>query len=133
MRGGNFASFVGGVGGTTAGAEYAPLTNNGGMSAGDIGGSDIAPKMGGRRKKSGLTAKTMKKLLKKAGMKTTGKKAALTRRLKKAGLRGAMKGGSTAGTIPAPAASAGYSGSGIGGMADFKDVSGSVPNGVVSA
>jgi hypothetical protein len=38
----------------------------------------------------GIAVKTLKKLLKKAGMKTTGKKATLTRRAKKAKL---MKGG----------------------------------------
>jgi hypothetical protein len=44
---------------------------------------------GGRR--HGVTAKTLKRMLKKAGLKTSGRKAALTRRAKKAGLR--MKGG----------------------------------------
>ena len=39
---------------------------------------------GGRR---GLPVKTLKRFLKKAGLKTSGKKAALTRRAKKAGLR----------------------------------------------
>ena len=43
---------------------------------------------GGKRR--GVPVKTLKKLLKKAGLKTTGKKAALTRRAKKARL---MKGG----------------------------------------
>lgn len=38
----------------------------------------------------GIAVKTLKKLLKKAGLKTTGKKATLTRRAKKAKL---MKGG----------------------------------------
>ena len=47
-----------------------------------------APVTGGRR---GASVKTLKRALKKAGLKTTGKKAALTRRAKKAGLR--MKGG----------------------------------------
>ena len=45
---------------------------------------------GGKRR--GVPVKTLKKLLKKAGLKTTGKKAALTRRAKKARL---MKGGVT--------------------------------------
>jgi len=44
---------------------------------------------GGKRR--GVPVKTLKKLLKKAGLKTTGKKAALTRRAKKAKLM--MKGG----------------------------------------
>lgn len=35
-----------------------------------------------------MTVKAMKKMLKKAGMKTSGKKAALTRRVKKAHLKG---------------------------------------------
>ena len=48
-----------------------------------------APVTGGRRR--GASVKTLKRALKKAGLKTTGKKAALTRRAKKAGLR--MKGG----------------------------------------
>lgn len=50
-----------------------------------LGGSPIT---GGRR---GASVKTLKKLLKKAGLKTTGKKAALTRRVKKAHLK--MAGG----------------------------------------
>ena len=48
-----------------------------------------APVTGGRRR--GASVKTLKRALKKAGLKTTGKKAALTRRAKKAGLH--MKGG----------------------------------------
>jgi hypothetical protein len=52
------------------------------------GGSDETMKGGKRR---GVPVKTLKKLLKKAGLKTTGKKAALTRRAKKAKL--VMKGG----------------------------------------
>ena len=47
---------------------------------------------GGKRR--GVPVKTLKKLLKKAGLKTTGKKAALTRRAKKARL---MKGGNKPG------------------------------------
>ena len=42
--------------------------------------------MGGRKVR-GATAKQLKKMLKKAGLKTTGKKAALTRRAKKAHLK----------------------------------------------
>jgi len=52
------------------------------------GGSDETMKGGAKRR--GVPVKTLKKLLKKAGLKTTGKKAALTRRAKKARL---MKGG----------------------------------------
>lgn len=40
--------------------------------------------MGGKRR--GVPVKTLKKILKKAGLKTTGKKAALTRRAKQAKL-----------------------------------------------
>ena len=39
-------------------------------------------------KRSGVTVKALKRVLKKAGMKTTGKKATLTRRAKKAHLMG---------------------------------------------
>ena len=51
-------------------------------------GGDESMKGGKRR---GVPVKTLKKLLKKAGLKTSGKKAALTRRAKKAKLM--MKGG----------------------------------------
>lgn len=54
------------------------------------GGSDETMKGGKRR---GVPVKTLKKILKKAGLKTTGKKAALTRRAKKAKL--VKKGGVT--------------------------------------
>ena len=46
--------------------------------------------MEGGRRKSGASVKTLKKVLKKAGLKTSGRKAALTRRAKKAHL---MRGG----------------------------------------
>ena len=60
--------------------------------------ASVSAQDGGRRRsrkagKGGVTAKTMKKVLKKAGLKTTGKKAALTKRVKKAGLMKAAKGG----------------------------------------
>jgi hypothetical protein len=48
------------------------------------GGPDDAS-FGGRRRRS-VTAKTLRRMLKKAGKKTTGKKAALTRRARKAHL-----------------------------------------------
>ena len=51
---------------------------------------EITDSMKGGAKRRGVPVKTLKKLLKKAGLKTTGKKAALTRRAKKARL---MKGG----------------------------------------
>lgn len=44
-----------------------------------------APMGGGRR--HGASVKTLKRALKKAGLKTTGRKAALTRRAKKAHLK----------------------------------------------
>ena len=47
-----------------------------------------ASQAGGRR---GVPVKTLKKILKKAGLKTSGRKAALTRRAKKAHLK--MRGG----------------------------------------
>ena len=51
--------------------------------------------IGGKRR--GVPVKTLKKILKKAGLKTTGKKAALTRRAKQAKL---VKKGGTNGTGP---------------------------------
>jgi ribosomal protein S6E (S10) len=52
--------------------------------------SGPAPVTGGRRK-SGASVKTLKRVLKKAGLKVSGKKATLTRRAKKAHLK--VKGG----------------------------------------
>lgn len=46
----------------------------------------LTPAMVGGAKRRGVPVKTLKKLLKKAGLKTSGKKAALTRRAKKAHL-----------------------------------------------
>jgi hypothetical protein len=46
--------------------------------------SEYGGQMGGKRR--GVPVKTLKKILKKAGLKTTGKKAALTRRAKQAKL-----------------------------------------------
>lgn len=43
-------------------------------------------------KRSGVTVKTLKTVLKRAGLKTTGKKATLTRRAKKARLMGGQLG-----------------------------------------
>jgi len=56
--------------------------------------------MKGGAKRRGVPVKTLKKLLKKAGLKTSGKKAALTRRAKKARL---MKGGNVETTVPTKA------------------------------
>ena len=53
-----------------------------------ISGGEESMKGGAKRR--GVPVKTLKKLLKKAGLKTSGKKATLTRRAKKARL---MKGG----------------------------------------
>lgn len=58
---------------------------------------------GGRRVKK-ATVKQLKKMLKKAGLKTTGKRAALTRRAKKAHLK--MRGGEV---VEGPATQAGGS------------------------
>jgi hypothetical protein len=57
------------------------------------------PATGGRRRR-GASVKTLKRVLKKAGLKTTGKKATLTRRAKKAHLK--LKGGASA-IVPAMA------------------------------
>ena len=119
-----WAGFDGTIG--TAGAIYTgasqatPYNSATGTAMTDIYG-------GGGRK---MTVKAMKKMLKKAGLKTTGKRAALTRRLKT--IRKGMRGGGP-NVIPSPHASAGYIGSGYAGLVNMSDVSGGVPNGVVSA
>lgn len=59
---------------TPPGASKTPLPNVG------------TPVVGGRRR-SGASVKTLKRVLKKAGLKTSGKKSALTRRAKKAHLK----------------------------------------------
>ena len=56
--------------------------------------------MGGRKVR-GATVKQMKKMLKKAGLKTTGKKSALTRRAKKAHLK--IRGGANGEVVEGPA------------------------------
>lgn len=58
-------------------------------------------KMGGRKVR-GATAKDLKKMLKKAGLKTTGKKSALTRRAKKAHLK--IRGGASGEVVEGPMA-----------------------------
>lgn len=55
----------------------------------------ITPAMVGGRRRRGASVKTLKKMLKKAGLKTSGKKAALTRRAKKAHLKMKGAGGET--------------------------------------
>ena len=57
---------------------------------GEVKPGETVTLSGGRRVKK-ATVKQLKKMLKKAGLKTTGKRAALTRRAKKAHLK--MKGG----------------------------------------
>jgi hypothetical protein len=58
------------------------------LGTGAPAGGDVELK-GGRRR--GVSVKTLKKMLKKAGLKTSGRKSALTRRAKKAHLK--MRGG----------------------------------------
>jgi len=60
------------------------------LTPASVAGGEITDSMKGGAKRRGVPVKTLKKLLKKAGLKTSGKKAALTRRAKKARL---MKGG----------------------------------------
>jgi hypothetical protein len=72
------------------------------LSPANVGG-EITDSMKGGAKRRGVPVKTLKKLLKKAGLKTTGKKAALTRRAKKARL---MKGGESHDLVPGAAAKA---------------------------
>lgn len=96
-----------------AGATFTPMGGAGGM-------------YGGRR--GGLKTKTMRRMLKKAGLKTTGKKATLTRRMKKAHLRG----GSLAGTIVSGAEDPGVVAGGRrhrhrGGVLGFGDAGGTYP------
>ena len=64
---------------------------------------EITDSMKGGAKRRGVPVKTLKKLLKKAGLKTSGKKAALTRRAKKARL---MKGGANGESVVVPGAAA---------------------------
>ena len=59
------------------------------------------PSTGGRR---GIKAKTLRRMLKKAGLKVSGKKATLTKRCKKAHL---MRGGESSALAP-PSTAAGY-------------------------
>jgi hypothetical protein len=61
----------------------------------------------GGRKVRGASVKALKKMLKKAGLKTTGKKSALTRRAKKAHLK--IKGGDAGKVVEGPATMAGGS------------------------
>ena len=76
---------------------------------------------GGRRRR-GMSAKTLRRMLKKNGLKVSGKKSTLTKRAKKAKL---MRGGAAA-YLPSRAV-AGFSGAGSRGLADYSDVSGGAP------
>jgi hypothetical protein len=58
----------------------------------------MTPGATGGRRRRGASVKTLKRVLKKAGLKTTGKKAALTRRAKKAHLK--LKGGAVITPFP---------------------------------
>lgn len=73
-----------------------PLPVTPGGEAGEI-------KQSGGRKTRGASVKQLKRMLKKAGLKSSGKKAALTRRAKKAHLKLVKKGGqaedSTSGVV----------------------------------
>jgi hypothetical protein len=79
--GGSSPAVVGGTEGFTTGGVITP-----------------AQAQAGGRKRRGASVKTLKKMLKKAGLKTSGKKAALTRRAKKAHLK--MRGGEDAEQTP---------------------------------
>ena len=69
----------------------------------DVGAGE--EKTMGGRKVRGATAKDLKKMLKKAGLKTTGRKAALTRRAKKAHLK--IRGGAGGEVVEGPMATKG--------------------------
>jgi hypothetical protein len=72
---------------------------------------DVVSQLGGKRR--GVPVKTLKKILKKAGLKTTGKKAALTRRAKQAKLVkkiGGTETGPSADVVDTPAVNAASTG-----------------------
>lgn len=79
-------------------AEVVPETQDAGMMPGE------ETREGGRRVKK-ATVKQLKKMLKKAGLKTTGKRASLTRRAKKAHLK--IRGGANGTVVEGPATQAG--------------------------
>lgn len=97
-----------------SGATFTPQVGPGGM-------------YGGRR--GGLKTKTMRHMLKKAGLKTTGKKATLTRRMKKAHLRGGSLAGALVSGTAGPGAVGGRrrGGSHRGGELGFGDAGGTYP------
>lgn len=106
-------SFAGTIG--TAGADWGTANIAQGVnraSAGDVqpnSTGNYAP-VGGRRRSHKVTAKAIKRVLKKAGLKTSGSKRTLTKRARKARLMG---GGPVVGT-----ATGSYAGTGSAGMAD---------------
>ena len=73
-------------------------------SGGEVKEGEGEQMVGGRKVRA-ATAKQLKKMLKKAGLKTTGRKAALTRRAKKAHLK--IKGGAAGKVIEGPLSQAG--------------------------
>jgi hypothetical protein len=121
QKGGNFYSF--GASDLAGVPDVKAVTNNGASSTGAIPASDIS-QAGGRRRR-GMSMKTMKRMLKKNGMKVSGKKSTLTKRMKKARL---MKGGAAA-YLPGKAVG-GFVGTGDRGLANVVDVSTPVRNSV---
>lgn len=81
-----------------------------------------------KTKGGAMSVKTMKRMLKKNGLKVSGKKSTLTKRMKKAHI---MKGGASS-YLPG-GASAGFVGTGERGLANVVDVGTPIPNGVQSA
>jgi len=84
-------SFNGGLG--TAGADWGTANVAQGVtrpSAGDVQPNSTGnyASVGGRKKSRKVTAKAIKRVLKKAGLKTSGSKRALTKRARKARLMG---------------------------------------------
>ncbi len=76
---------------------HLPTTMGGGLSPSPYGaGVEMATQDGGKR--HGASVKQLKRVLKKAGLKTTGRKAALTRRAKKAHLK--LRGGEDKDEMP---------------------------------
>lgn len=103
----------------TAGPSWTGMSTAGAVNSatGQPMADPTAPQAGGRRRK-GMSAKTMRRMLKKNGMKVSGKKSTLTKRMKKAKL---MKGGA-AQYLPGRA-SAGFTGAGAArGIGGYQDV-----------
>lgn len=129
MRGGAvLPGFSGTVG--TAGAEWTGTGLAGPYSSatGQPIDDPYSGQTGGRRHRKGMSAKTMKRMLKKNGLKVSGKKSTLTKRMKKARL---MKGGASQ-VIPGNAAY-GFDGSGARGLANAVPTGTARANDVLSA